>query len=99
MRASISASSTAISPRSGWISPPKDASNHGRLDLRLRFNGQIWLFEFKVVELAPQGQAVQQIKDRGYAEKYRAEGLPILLIGIEFSREQRTLVGFETEYL
>jgi hypothetical protein len=24
---------------------PEDASHHGRLDLRLRFNGRIWLFE------------------------------------------------------
>ncbi|WPL18668.1 putative AAA-ATPase [Thiorhodovibrio winogradskyi] len=78
---------------------PEDASHHGRLDLRLRFNGQLWLFEFKVVELAPEGAALAQIKARGYAEKYRAEGLPIHLIGIEFSREQRTLVGFEVETL
>jgi len=78
---------------------PEDASHHGRLDLRLRFNGRIWLFEFKVVELAPEGRALQQIKDRGYAEKYRAEGLPIHLIGIEFSRERRALVGFEVETL
>ena len=78
---------------------PEDASHHGRLDLRLRFNGQIWLFEFKVVELAPEGAALQQIKDRGYADKYRAEGLPIHLIGIEFSRERRSLVGFEVETL
>jgi hypothetical protein len=49
------------------------------------------------VELEPEGRALQQLKDRGYAEKYRAEGLPILLIGIEFSRETRTLVGFEVE--
>ncbi|MEA1049203.1 AAA family ATPase [Lamprobacter modestohalophilus] len=77
----------------------EDASSLGRLDLRLRFNGQLWLFEFKVVELEPEGQALQQIKDRGYADKYRAEGLPILLIGIEFSRERRTLVGFETEII
>jgi hypothetical protein len=77
----------------------EDASSHGRLDLRLRFNGQLWLFEFKVVELAPEGAALQQIKDRGYAEKYSAEGLPMHLIGIDFSREQRTLVGFEVETL
>ncbi len=76
---------------------PEDASHHGRLDLRLRFNGRIWLFEFKVVELAPEGAALQQIKDRCYADKYRAEGLPIHLIGIEFSRERRSLVGFEVE--
>jgi len=75
----------------------EDASSHGRLDLRLRFNGQIWLFELKVVELAPDGAALQQIKDRRYADKYRAEGLPIHLIGIELSRQERTLVGFEVE--
>ncbi|MEA3640859.1 MAG: ATP-binding protein [Lamprobacter sp.] len=78
---------------------PEDASHHGRLDLRLRFNGAIWLFEFKVVEIAPEGAALAQIKARGYAEKYRAEGLPIHLIGIEFSREQRGVVAFETETL
>ena len=77
----------------------EDASSHGRLDLRLRFNQRLWLFEFKVVELSPKGSALQQIKDRGYAEKYRAEGLPIHLIGIDFSRQERTLVGFETETL
>jgi hypothetical protein len=75
----------------------EDASNQGRLDMALRFNGQIYLFEFKVVELTPEGQALQQIKDRGYADKYRAEGLPIHLIGVEFSREQRSVVGFAVE--
>ena len=55
------------------------------------------MFEFKVVELAPEGRALQQIKDRGYADKYRADGCPIHLIGVEFSRERRTLVGFEVE--
>jgi hypothetical protein len=76
---------------------PEDASHRGRIDLTLKFNGQVWLFEFKVVELAPEGRALQQIKDRGYADKYRALGQPIHLIGIEFSRERRTVVGFEVE--
>ncbi|MBK1706269.1 ATP-binding protein [Halochromatium glycolicum] len=78
---------------------PEDASHHGRLDLRLRFNGRLWLFELKVVEFAPEGAALAQIKARGYADKYRAEGLPIHLVGIEFSRERRALVAFETETL
>jgi Predicted AAA-ATPase/PD-(D/E)XK nuclease superfamily len=77
----------------------EDASNHGRLDMAVRFNQQIYLFEFKVVELTPEGKALQQIKDKGYADKYRAEGLPIHLIGVEFSREQRSVVGFEVESL
>lgn len=76
---------------------PEDASCQGRLDLAVRFNGQIYLFEFKVVELVPEGQALRQIKERGYAGKYRAEGQPIHLIGVEFSREQRRVVRFEVE--
>ena len=77
----------------------EDASNQGRLDMALRFNGQIYLFEFKVVELTLEGQALQQIKDKGYADKYRAKGLPIHLIGVEFSREQRSVVGFAVEHV
>ena len=76
---------------------PEDASSRGRLDMAVRFNGHIYLFEFKVMELVPEGRALQQIKDRGYADKYRAEGQPIHLIGVEFSREQRRVVGFEVE--
>jgi hypothetical protein len=67
--------------------------------MALRFNGQVYLFEFKVVELAPEGRALQQIKDKGYAEPYRADGCPIHLIGVELSRKQRSVVGFEVETL
>ncbi|MBK5931710.1 ATP-binding protein [Halochromatium salexigens] len=76
---------------------PEESSNAGRLDLALRFNGQIYLFEFKVVELEPDGSALAQIKARGYADRYRADGQPIHLIGVEFSHEQRRVVGFEVE--
>lgn len=76
---------------------PEDSSNAGRLDLAVRFNGQVYLFEFKVVEIAPEGRALQQIKDCGYAEKYRIPGQPVHLIGVEFSRTQRSVVGFESE--
>ena len=75
----------------------EDATNHGQLDMTVRFNHHIYLFEFKVVELTPDGRALQQIKERGYAEKYRAAGEPIHLIGVEFSRDSRTVVGFEVE--
>ncbi len=75
----------------------EDATHHGQLDMTVRFNRHLYLFEFKVVELAPEGRALQQIKDRGYADKYRAAGEPIHLIGVEFSRETRTVVGFEVE--
>lgn len=53
----------------------------------------------KIVELAPEGRALQQIQDKGHADKDRAEGLPSHLIGIEFSRKRRGVVGFEVETL
>jgi hypothetical protein len=75
----------------------EDASNTGKVDMAVEFNGHVYLFEFKVVEQVPGGKALQQLKDRDYAEKYRAQGLPIHLIGVEFSREQRQIVAFERE--
>ena len=76
---------------------PEDVTDHGRIDMTVKFNGHIYLFEFKVVELTPEGRALQQLKDKGYADKYRAEDLPIHLIGVEFSRKTRNVVGFEVE--
>ena len=73
----------------------EDATSRGRIDMTLLFNGQVYLFEFKVVELVPEGRALEQIRQRGYAEKYRARGEPIHLIGVEFSRQSWAVVGFE----
>lgn len=75
----------------------EESSNAGRLDMAVRFSGQVYLFEFKVVELDLEGRALQQIKDRGYADKYAAEGVAIHSVELEFSRERRTLAGFEVE--
>ena len=75
----------------------EDASSRGRADLAVRFAGTVYLFEFKVVEQAPEGSALAQLQAKGYADKYRVEAKEIHLIGLEFSREQRNIVAFETE--
>ena len=75
----------------------EDTTNRGRIDMTVRFNRRIYLFEFKVVEMVPEGEALAQLKSRGYAEKYRRYGEPITLIGVEFSRESRNIVEFEVE--
>ena len=74
----------------------EDSSSHGRLDMAVRFNDNVYLFEFKVVELSPEGTAMAQLRQKRYADKYRDRGEPIHLIAVEFSRETRNLVGFET---
>ena len=75
----------------------EDGGSRGRADMALRFNGQAYLFEFKVVDRGPEGTAPEQLKARGHADKYRDLGLPIHLIGMEFSREERNIVAFPVE--
>ena len=41
------------------------------LSLDASFNGNIYLFEFKVVETTPAGAAKTQLKSLHYADKYR----------------------------
>ncbi|MDS4031948.1 MAG: AAA family ATPase [Candidatus Contendobacter sp.] len=72
---------------------PEDVTNHGRIDLTIQWAGRAWLLEFKVVELSEPGRALEQIQARGYHQKYA--GQPVTLIGMEFSRAERNLVGFE----
>ena len=74
----------------------EDSSSGGRLDMAVRGDGRVYLFEFKVVEQAGAGAALEQLRARGYADKYRALDEPIHLVGVEFSREARNVVAFET---
>ncbi len=80
----------------------EDSSQAGRLDMAVEFNGNVYLFEFKVFEFkvvrqVSEGAALRQLKARDYAAKYRGRGEPIYLIGVEFSRQTRTLAAFEVE--
>ena len=75
----------------------EDSTSHGRLDMAVRFNANVYLFELKVVEMAGEGAAMAQLKERRYADKYRGSGEPIHLVAVEFSRDARNVVAFEVE--
>lgn len=69
----------------------------GRIDMTVLFNGHVYIFEFKVVGTTPEGHALQQIKDRGLCRQVPRTGEPIHLIGVEFGKDSRNIVGFEVE--
>ena len=75
----------------------EDSTSRGRLDMVVRFNDNVYLFEFKVVETASEGAAMAQLKDKRYADKYRALGQPIHLVAVEFSKDARNIAAFEIE--
>ena len=74
----------------------EESTSHGRLDMAVRAAGHVYLFEFRVAEMSPPGSALAQLQERRYADKYRAAGEPIHLVGVEFSRATRNLTAFDT---
>jgi hypothetical protein len=76
---------------------PKDIALPALLDMAVKYNGQVYLLEFKVVERETEGKALAQIKEKGYADKYRSPDQPIHLIGVEFSKKERNMAGFAVE--
>jgi len=73
------------------------SSNARRLDMVMRFQQNVYIFEFKLVGDQADGSALRQIKEKDYAAPYRGQGEPIHLIGIEFSKTQRALLRWEVE--
>ena len=75
----------------------EDSTSRGRVDMSVRYGGNVYLFEFKVVDSTPEGGAMDQLKAKGYADKYRRPGRPIHLVAVEFSRETRNLASLMVE--
>ena len=83
----------------GYEVIPEDVTNRGRIDLTVKSRTGIWIFEFKVKGLDRSGEMspLAQLRERGYAEKYRADGRPLRQVGIVFDPESRNIEGWETE--
>ncbi len=75
----------------------EDSSSAGRADMTVRFNGAVYVFELKTVPKEATGEAMRQLREKGYADKYHGLGQPVHLIGVEFSKEDRNVAAFEVE--
>jgi len=73
----------------------EDVTNNGRIDLTLFVGDKIYIIEFKVD--GKKGEALKQIKEKSYAEKYLNESKEIYLVGIEFSSNEKNVINFEWE--
>ena len=70
-------------------------SSKGRSDVEVETDDAIYVFEFKVG--GKPCDALSQIKQSGYAEKYKASSKSIVLIGATISRNKRTLSKWQIE--
>jgi hypothetical protein len=74
---------------------PEDSTNHGQADVTILLGSHIYVIEIKVVANLPEGdnQALQQIIQRNYAEKYRnREGKTVHELGLVFNKTECNLV-------
>ena len=79
----------------GFQYDPEAAQTVGRSDLVATHPCGIYIFELKVDATA--ADALAQIRAKGYAEPYRARGLPIWAIGLAFDSKTRQLVDADVE--
>lgn len=70
-------------------------TNDGRIDAVVALKTEIFLFEFKLNDSAD--EALKQVKDNQYAEKYRGKGKSITLIGANFDSGKRTVTAWKSE--
>lgn len=70
-------------------------TNQGRIDAVIELTGHIFLFEFKLNGNAE--DALQQIKNHNYAQKYRHHGKPMTLVGANFDSTKRQVTEWKSE--
>ena len=69
----------------------------GRSDITLLMPKGIYVIELKYNHTAD--EALDQIEQRGYAEKYRIDGRPVILVGLAFSSEKRNITEWKSKLL
>ena len=69
-------------------------TNKGYIDAVAETEGHVYVMEFKVGKAA---EAMQQIKAKGYHEKYLNRGKPVTLLGVGFDPKDRNIGDWEEE--
>lgn len=69
----------------------------GRIDCVVLTADSIYLFEFKLTGNGSAEDALNQIKEKCYAEKYRMDGKKIVLIGSSFDEQKKTVKEWKIE--
>ena len=74
----------------------EEPTNTGRIDAVLEVGNKIYILEFK---MGSESEALAQIKEMKYYEKYLGKGKEIVLVGIGFDQEKRNIGNYLMESL
>ena len=73
----------------------------GRIDMIVKTEKVTYIFEFKYTDTdkSQAKRALNQIKDKGYADAYKRKGLKVVGVGVSFSGKTKNINGYESEEL
>ena len=72
----------------------EDPTNIGRIDAVFETETRVYIMEFKI---GSEQDALEQIKEMKYSEKYLSRGKEIVLVGVGFDPEKRNIGGYVQE--
>lgn len=79
--------------RSGFSTLIEKQNSHGRADIIIESDEDIYIFEFKVDK--PADEALAQIEEKGYAMPYAEGSKPVHKIGVSISSKTRTVAEWK----
>ena len=73
------------------------STSQGRIDMVLKTEVAIFIFEFKINKTAK--EALKQILNKNYQKQFSTDGRQIILVGANFDTKKRILSEWETKFL
>ncbi|MCY4380431.1 MAG: PD-(D/E)XK nuclease domain-containing protein [Proteobacteria bacterium] len=82
----------------------EESTAHGRSDMVLITQKEVFLFEFKVAAQEKDkdkllDQAMAQIRGKEYGKKYQNRGQPVHLLALVFGKEERSLLDYRHDLM
>ncbi len=80
----------------------EEMSIRGRSDMVVLDGGRVFVLEFKMTDDVQKAsetldRAMEQMRERGYADRYRGRKEAVHLLGLVFGRKERNLLGIRAE--
>ena len=73
----------------GFYTEVEEHTSKGRMDMTVRTDRYIYIFEFKFNASAE--TALKQIEDMGYADKFSEDGREVICIGVNYCSKARNI--------
>ncbi|WP_428771046.1 ATP-binding protein [Treponema sp. HNW] len=69
----------------------------GRADCTVEFPDKVYIFEFKLTANGTADDALKQIREKGYADRFSGSGKKVIAVGASFDEKKRTIKDWKIQ--